>query len=69
MSQPVSYDLDGEDRARFVRYEAARSLQPELREGTSRGRTVEELAARYGLLAEDVKVVLYAACMRSTARV
>ena len=69
MAQALAYDLEGEDRARFVRYEAARSLQAELREGANRGRPVEELARQYGLLAEDVSMVLYAFRVRRTARV
>jgi len=52
-----------------VRYEAARSLQAELREGADRGQTVEELARQYGLRAEDVLMVLYAGRVRCTARV
>ena len=65
----LGYDLEGEDRARFVRYEAARSLQLELREGARRGRTVGELAEQYGLPVEDVSMVLYAGRVRRTARI
>ena len=69
MAQALAYDLEGEDRARFVRYEAARSLQAELRDGVRRGQSAEELARQYGLLAEDVWMVLYAGRVRCTARV
>ena len=69
VAQALAYDLEGEDRARFVRYEAARSLQAELREGADRGQSAEELARQYGLLAEDVSMVLYAVRARCTARV
>ena len=67
--QGIAYDLAGKDRARFENYEVARSLQAALREGASRGRGAEELAAQYGLLAEDVAMALYAFRVRSTARV
>ena len=69
MSQSLAYDLAGQDRARFESYEAARSLQPKLREGASRDRGVEELAAQYGLPAEDVAMALYAFRVRRTARI
>jgi len=69
MSQALAYELAGEDRARFERYEAARSYQPELREGVRRGQTVEEVAKQYGLPAADVAMVLYVCHVRCTARV
>jgi len=69
MAQTLTPALKGEDRARFVRYEAARSLQLELREGARQGRTARELAKEYGLRAQDVSMVLYADRVRCTARV
>jgi len=45
------------------------ALQPELRDRADRGRTLDEIAAQYGLLPEDVAMVLYAFRVRCTARV
>lgn len=65
----IGYDLQGEDLVRFVRYEKARSLQQELRAGAKRGKSAAEIAESYGLVLEDVEMVLYALQVRSTARV
>jgi len=69
MAQTLANDLEGWDRVRFLRYQIARSVQFELRKGVRQGRTVEELAGQYGLLAEEVSMVLYAGSVRCTARV
>ena len=69
MSNAIIYDLRGRDRTRFAKYEAARSLQSELRDRADRGWTVDELAAWYRLSPDDVILVLYASRVRCTARV
>jgi hypothetical protein len=65
----IGYDLEGEDLVRFVQYEKARSMQQELLLGVKRGRSAIEMAESYGLVPEDVEMVLYALQVRSTARV